>query len=602
MPLRLRTVAMVAMVLVIGARTAYCWEFTLSGEYENRIRWFSRMGDKDLFGNAALQEGAVGGVLVGFSGPITANKGALPTVPAPSSNFFINLGSTTGRQLLITRGGFSSSGSAALYNDSRLTLYPGVRIHDAARLGAVLNFGGYRNKYYQNAAFGDQGQGIPPFERYYVSQASNNAYDTLGLISIEQFWAKVELPWGSVSMGPRAFPFGTGATLGLNTRSEMYLLVVPYGPFRFMYGIWPASVRIPSIWANVPDADLKNNVSQGFFITYDASSFSIGAGTIHRQFHGNNLVPFMPNLDDNRLMNIVFLKYMGSRFFANVEYAWLNEDRYRSLLIDEATVERATLSQTMYTEAYHFFAEAGVMAGPFKLSLMSAIASGPVLNNNNRMRNVPAGGFFLAGFTPAPYQRGLNPKVYVPWAINYQALAPYEFLMFNTFAGGNNGGWNALDFSFVADEHGMMTDAYCFAVRLDHTVAANLNLWGSYLWAHRLEQAGTYFGQYQSSGSLVSGSIPNVMRFYDDAGRAFGVGADYVSNGFIGWEVNVGIDWKLLEGVTCHARYSLWEPGDYFREAYQAVVVDRYGAVVTTGVLHARDKISAFQSTVNLTF
>ena len=33
-------------------------------------------------------------------------------------------------------------------------------------------------------------------------------------------------------------------------------------------------------------------------------------------------------------------------------------------------------------------------------------------------------------------------KVYRSWAMNYQAMEPYEFLMFNTYGGGNNGGWS----------------------------------------------------------------------------------------------------------------------------------------------------------------
>jgi hypothetical protein len=154
----------------------------------------------------------------------------------------------------------------------------------------------------------------------------------------------------------------------------------------------------------------------------------------------------------------------------------------------------------------------------------------------------------------------------------------------------------------VVDEHGMMTDAHCFAGRLDYAVAANLNLWGSYIWAHRLERAGTYFGQYQSSGSLASGSIPNLTDFYIRAGRSFGTGNDYVSDGFLGWEMNYGLEWKMLEGLTLSTRYSYWRPGAWFREAYQSVVLIPGGTAVTTGVLETRDPIQAFQGSILISF
>jgi hypothetical protein len=280
----------------------------------------------------------------------------------------------------------------------------------------------------------------------------------------------------------------------------------------------------------------------------------------------------------------------------------VNIARYLAVAPDQESTAIPPISATQYIEGMHFFVESGVILAPIRMTFMYALASGPVLNTANRVRNIYGGGFFLGGATSPPFEPGANPKVYTPWAINYQAMEPYEFLMFNTYAGGNNGGWNAMDFTFVADEHGMMTDAYCFAGRLDYAVASNLNLWMSYIWAHRLERAGTFFGQYQSSGSLAAGNIPNLQDFYDQAGRSFGTGHDYVSDGFIGWEVNVGQEWKLLENLMFKTRYSYWQPGDWFVEAYQAVVVAANGEALTSAVLHSRDPIHAFQTSICIDF
>ncbi|MEJ2718037.1 MAG: hypothetical protein P8182_13015 [Deltaproteobacteria bacterium] len=596
------TLVLSLLLIGSGAASAIAWEFAMRGEWENRFRWFSRIGNNDLFGMAAAQDTAVNAMLVGMAGPNIFNTGVLPTVAAPTSNFWLNLGSATGRQMLITRGGFSASASDANVNDSRLTLRPMIEINPVIRIRGVLNIGGYRNKYSQDSSSGEVTMGVPPLERYYAAQSSTNAHDTLALISVEQIWSTTQTPWGIISVGARAFPFGTGATFGENTRSEMYLLAVPYGPFRFMLAFWPGSMWIPSIWSNVPDAALRNTSFQAFFLTFDHSLFSIGAGTMFRQYHADNVVAFAPNQDDEMLINLVYVKYNDGRFFANAEGAWMNIDRRLAVAPNPAGGGIPSASQTQYIEGMHFFAEAGAILGRMKLSLMYALASGPVLNTENRVRNIYAGGFFLGDATPAPFQPGANPKVYTPWAINYQVMEPYEFLMFQTYAGGNNGGWNAMDFTFVADDHGMMTDAYCFAGRLDCAIASNLDLWVSYIWAHRLERAGTYFGEYQSSGSLAAGSIPNLQRFYANDGRSFGTGNDYVSNGFIGWEMDCGTHWKLLENLIFQARYSYWQPGDWFKEAYQAVVVTPGGVAENAGVLHSRDPIQAVQTSMLIEF
>jgi hypothetical protein len=233
---------------------------------------------------------------------------------------------------------------------------------------------------------------------------------------------------------------------------------------------------------------------------------------------------------------------------------------------------------------------------------MFAAASGTRLDDDNRVRNWPAGGYFLGPNTPAPWTPGENPEVQAPFPINYLPMEPYQYLMFHTYAGGNNGGWNALDFTFASDNHGMMSDAYCYAGRVDVAVLPNLNVWGSYIWAHRLEPHGTYLGQYQSSGSLCAGSVPNAQAFYNAAGRTWGTGDDYVSDGYIGWEANAGFDLVLLSSSTLSARYAYWEPGPYFREAYQSVVIGTGGQVITTGMLDSRDPIQAVEGTLTVSF
>lgn len=248
------------MLLLLGgllgalSGPALAWEFELAGEYEFRCRYFARTGDLDLFGNAALQEAlpfgntpGSAGPFIGFAGPNIYGTGNLASVSGDSANSVnpaINNLPTIGggsaglsfplaSSYRITRGGFSRYGSDALYNDSRLTVKPRIRINPAVRLDATYTIGGMRNKHKQNnvADFlgfdpvsgvprglaGSFGLGAAPLERYYMSGTSTNAYDgTFG--TWEQFRLTLNMPWGLWSMGLKDFPFGTGATFGQNTR------------------------------------------------------------------------------------------------------------------------------------------------------------------------------------------------------------------------------------------------------------------------------------------------------------------------------------------------------------------------------------------------
>jgi len=623
--------ALAALLVACFVSYSFAYEIELKGQYENRFRWWERTGNLDLFGNAAAQDSPLNAGAsitpiaaphhVGFAGPNIYGRGGTAAgytatgSNKPTSNLLTNLGGGGGAfgaiaasQMAIVRGGFSHSSSSAFVNDSRMTLEPTIRVNPAVRLHGVYNIGGYRNKYNMT----NNGVGIAPLERYYQSQSSMNANDTGAIGSWEQFRATVNIPWGTLSIGLKDFPLGTGATLGYNTRAESALLVVPYGPMRFLGAAWLGRSRGNEAWNSAPDGSEKNDVFAGMIMTYDDGPLSAGLGYIYRNFHGNTQ-PGGNNLrDDLTQIYIAYFKYFNGRFFANAEYSWVTDDRNRTTLAPLAdgtggTLTYGTGSSSFDLQCYHLFTEMGTVVGPMKLSLVYALASGPVLNTANRLRNLYGGAVTAGEMATNPRMApGANPKIYTPFAVNYQAMEPYEYLMFNTYAGGNNGGWNILDISFVQDDHGMMTDAYAFAGRVDYAVASNLNIWASYIWAHRLERFGTYLGQYTSQGALCGNTTVevggNAAAFYANAGRIAGIGADYVSDGYLGWEVNGGVDWKLLEGMTFKGRYSRWEPGPWFKEAYQSLVLVSGGGVTRWGVQNSRDAIQSFQGSLLIEF
>jgi hypothetical protein len=555
----------IAAFLFLFSSSAAAWEFEMKGEYENRFRWFGRMGTTDLFGISTLQD-AGAETWVGFAGPSLYNTGAWPANYADraSSGLF---------PLRITRGGFSTWGSDAFYNDSRLILYPAVNVNKAIKLHGAYNIGGVRHKYFQNidSYASPASAGLLPLERYYMSQTSMNAYEGV-MGTWEQFRATLTLPIGIWSVGLKDFPVGVGATLGYNTRAESFLMLVPYGPFTFMGLCWLARGRFLEGWDTVPDGDTKNTVFTGMLMNYEQGRAFIGAASFYRQYHqragmstararatGLATPASQPDFDETNLINMVYFKFNDGRVFANGEYAWLNTDRY------------SLGAAQRYTESQHAFVEAGGMAGPAKLSLAWAWAPGNPLNGGNPT------------------------KARTPWPINWQAMEPYEWLMFNTYGGGN---WNAPltpYFSFVDDEHGMMIDAWALAARVDYAVASNLNVWASYIWAHRVEAAGFLAGGYagDENGSPVAAGAEFMAQY--------GGATPYVPDGFVGWETDLGVDWKLLEGLTMKFRYAWWQPGPWFDYAYQAIGI--YGGdIVPSAIVQGRDPIHAFQGSIRVEF
>ncbi len=235
---------------------AFAWELSLKGEFEYRMRYWSRIGNKDLFGNADAVGTDVAsgeGIPVGLAGPGIYSAGP-PVVRNPQAN---------GRDpsaVSLVRNGFAEADSDAHITDMRMTYYLSLKIVEAIQLFAQINFGGYRYKFGQSRqlrqtttgqpfnkfvpAYNTLFPGLPPFERYYMISTSTGTYNTAAIPSLEQMKAVIQLPIGFLAIGTKSFSIGTGATYGYNDRDDSIKLVTPYGPWSFTTYIFPFRQRV----------------------------------------------------------------------------------------------------------------------------------------------------------------------------------------------------------------------------------------------------------------------------------------------------------------------------------------------------------------------
>jgi hypothetical protein len=578
----------------------------MKGELVFRTRYYAREGHRDLFGNDAFEDVSKNG-FIGFSGPSYYMRGARLPIAAANA---VESG------LEITRGGFSRYRYLARFSDVRLTLYPALNINKAVSVLAAINFGGFRNRFARSrhdgtfalvnggtsVMFTNLMPGVPPYERYFMLGSGDGAYNTASLMSVEQLKGIVVFPIVTWAVGIKNFPIGTGATYARNTREESVYAVVPYGPLSFhaYYFLTPPTgerfpneffrfLDIPGRWSVSGDSTLQSQAFMGLVTQYHSGNIELGLGGFYHedriewQALGRDAISWFQQWRQG----LAWVKYNNGRFFMNGETAVEIAD-----LKGDGIVGGVSLAPKYDLFGYHAFVETGVVIGPMKLSLMWARSSGRSLTTQDTLR---------------------TRSHVVP--INYQALEPYNYLMFMTYAGGNN--------QFNRDGTGEMGDAITYAFRLDHALAANLNLFAAYIWAHRLEKNGYFAGAFGTADEFRLAGIPPgtdgmpIHYGYGTPGSTTGADAQvwksqntgvpaaglnpFVDNGFIGWEVNLGTSWRLLESVTWNAIVARWQPGEWFDQAYRVFSATPQG-LVGNGLMNGRDPIYAFYMDMTLDF
>ncbi|MGP8284138.1 MAG: hypothetical protein ACLQT6_15680 [Desulfomonilaceae bacterium] len=627
--------SLTTIILLLFVIPASAWDFSMKGEFEWRYRYLGRAnGYKDLFGDMRFQDSPLNttGAVIGFAGPNFwrgYNGQAAPTAASPIGAPIPMQSSPVGRAIMLVRSGFSYTDSDGSENDQRMTFSPTLRVNNALRFWSQFSLGSIREKY-NHRDFQTTG----PMDNWYQFGLSRNAFDTAMKPSIHYFYCSLELPWGTILLGPRYGGIGSVSLQRVDRLHSALQILVPYGPFVFQAHTWYV-MGPPMGWGTytpytgtgpIPDCPpvLDREKAPAVFyvlgLMYGSGPIqcSFGVGQILRHVpsyllpvaQANGIVVTYPNgpygkpliynyggMDFAEVMYSFAFRYNNGRFFANLEIDADQWDQY-FLPIGKTPADQISGAPPLFTEYSMLVTECGVLSGPAKLGLLCGLAGGPVLNNGNPT------------------------KAYGPFAIDHIATDAYNYLLFHTYGGGNDAPWAGHSGKAEAiDENGAMADVFALATRLDYAVAANLNVWGSYMWGRRAEQNGWLAGQKSSNGTPAVGTGPappnasgpsttwTVVDAQNWKHTAMpGAGADprsmnpYVDDNFLGWEAGLGIDWKLLENMTFSSRYAYWQPGPWFDQAYQVIGQLPGGAATTKGFLQGRSAIQAFEAKIYVDF
>ena len=172
-------------VLLIAAVTApaLAWEFSMTGEMEWRYRYFARQGTADLFGQVSLN-GATG----------------LPDQQA------LGLAGPVANTVLVQ--GFSAKQADAQTNETRVWLYPEIRINPAIRLRGEYWLTGtnLRGVYAVPGGENTPNNWVQPFgyNGWYIGNdgtvGNGPTPDGMSIGMWEKWWATIQTPSRIVAM------------------------------------------------------------------------------------------------------------------------------------------------------------------------------------------------------------------------------------------------------------------------------------------------------------------------------------------------------------------------------------------------------------------
>ncbi|MFC1836062.1 hypothetical protein ACFL2Q_15305, partial [Thermodesulfobacteriota bacterium] len=541
MPYALRLIMLVILGMAV-VTPAIAWEFQMSGLSEWRFRYLTRTGQKDVFGTMDANSVNLGiNHLSTFPTSATRNKGS----------------GSKGFGVLSGENNFGSDMSATEY---KLGLFPSIIVNRAMKLNAGINLtslgvwsdgmplvagrtnppAGTPNSGYVNTLYA-------PLSTRPVSINVPNAY-----VTVQWIKASVKIPPLDISIGYRPSHEGMGLWKhGKNRASASFSIRAHYGPFSF--GLAPYFSRRGDLWGtdisrNEGDSALtrKEHIRNYFraakgklaytgecmkwllacdaYIREDAPVTTERAGALLND--GELKTP--SNRDQIRYRFHLSGSYFSGSLFWNGEANWFNS--WRSGI--GSASEGLTREGNDIQGCWMYGTEVGSIIGPAKLTLNYVRSTGDNIATRTGESSYQGGA-------------GLNDGYMGDWA----------YIMYHLY--GTGVCWHA-------DGSGQPFDVHHLGGRIDYAIASNLNAWALFSHAWRDSPTAWTLGGDGRIGVRSYGN-DDLWDYQRGASTLMPV-PDHARE--IGWEIDLGLNWKLLEGLTWNTTFAYWKPGNWWGYAF----------------------------------
>jgi hypothetical protein len=527
------------------APPASAWEFRMDGAYTWELDFRGQMGTN------------------GFFGPYYTDSGT--TLNLHSANAW--LGSQTANDQLVS----GTNGSAnVMYMNTNIDL----RINPALRIRGTYYIGSWNTP---DTNAGSTGNLVAS---YYYNYTAPGVQRSFSPGYWNTLWLTAQLPWGTVAIGKRPSTWGTGLSWNgtENRSSESLAINAPYGPLNIIIGFYPSREGNDAYYNRNFDQTNKRMYDWGPQVTYRDGPLDMGflVNWVRRHRNPERLIAqggiaagqkgLSETRDRDDFYGGVYFKYNNGRFFMNSEFDWYDRlDRIYQFNFVNGVTGAATRAATRYSVNYRLMSELGVMAGPSKVSLMASWLSG-----NDRRRGVTDN---IVQGTNVDATTG---RLQASSLSNTGVYRPYSYLMVYAYGLGTHINADTLN--------GYVEDAMTYSARVDYAVAANLNVYSSFFWADRVGNG--YGWGYLRPSTVVAdnGLVTGLYRGTSASTATHTSIAPNIPDNNLGWEIDAGFDWKLLEGLLVNATFAYWQPGKWFNFAAADKAILNWNTAAPVGI------------------
>ncbi len=454
---RFVSVGLALVLLAIVAAPAFAWEFSMKGETEWRYRYWTRTGNRDIFGSMD-------------SSAVDLGINHLKTFPTKGAN-------TRGGGSIGVFAGENCYGTEMDLADMKMELFPVIKVNPAIKLSMGVNLTSL-GIWSDGQPYAPPGGNVGYVNNLYAMvgdpQVATNVPNTF--VTLEWLKVGIRTPMLDFSFGYKGTAFGLGLWKHkCQSSSASFGVSAKYGPFSIEFA--PYLARTGSDWKTTTSrnegagSQERHLGRRNYFLAY-VGGVSYMSGPLILQFYSDsyrqNTAPRVnargaalnapaqaPAPDVMRYRLGFAAKYFNGRFFFNGDILSFNQWASGPGSTDYSSSPYTTTNNPILQKigadkgAYLYGVETGVLCGPGKVTLSYVRATGDDPTTRKTSEDAMDGDTIATSCV----------------------MKEWGYLMYYMYGTGDG---------FNAAGEGNPTNFQHVGGRLDYAVAANLNVFGVY--------------------------------------------------------------------------------------------------------------------------